>query len=100
MSALEVGIPSGYVVHNFTLQKYVRAERTGNSTLRNAESYNDKAVFYFEYVSFTPLPTSAFVYSCYVGSEHRDLMLKYEAYICQNLQFICSLSHVIRFPLE
>ena len=64
MSALEIGIPSGYVVHNFTLQKYVRSERTGNSTLRNAESYNDKAVFYFEYVSFTLLPTYGYVYRC------------------------------------
>lgn len=53
MSALEVGIPSGYVVHNFTLQTYVRQERVGNSSLRNAESYNDKAVFYFEYVSIS-----------------------------------------------
>lgn len=53
MSALEVGIPSGYVVHNFTLQTYVRQERVGNSSLRNAESYNDKAVFYFEYLDAT-----------------------------------------------
>lgn len=51
MSVLEVGIPSGYIVHNNTLQSYVKGRKAANSTLKNAESYNSKAVFYFDYVS-------------------------------------------------
>ncbi|XP_067928326.1 CD109 antigen-like [Watersipora subatra] len=50
MSVMEVAVPSGYVVHNRTLQKYVLDARAANSTLRNAEYYNNKAVFYFDYL--------------------------------------------------
>ena len=51
MAVLEVGIPSGYIVHNNTLQSYVKTRKAANGTLKNAESYSGKAVFYFDYVS-------------------------------------------------
>lgn len=55
MSVLEVGIPSGYIVHNNTLQAYVRSKKKVNSTLKNAEFYESKAVFYYDYVSLLAL---------------------------------------------
>jgi len=50
MAVLEVGIPSGYIVHNKTLQALVK-KRQSVTSLRNAEYYADKAVLYFDYVS-------------------------------------------------
>lgn len=51
MSVLEIAIPTGYIVHNSTLQAYVKSQIAINSTLKNAEFYNSKTVFYFDYVS-------------------------------------------------
>jgi len=67
---LEIGIPSGYVVHNSTLQAYVKEQKTLNSSLRNAEFYNGKAVFYFNHVRDTSFDVQIFCKSIFVETEN------------------------------
>jgi len=50
LAALEVHIPTGYVVTNDVLRRYVQSGEV--PTLRRAERYARKVVFYFDYVRF------------------------------------------------
>ncbi|KAK2155983.1 hypothetical protein LSH36_224g01020, partial [Paralvinella palmiformis] len=48
LAALEVHIPTGYVVTNDVLRRYVQSGEV--PTLRRAERYARKVVFYFDYL--------------------------------------------------
>lgn len=50
MTVLEMDIPTGYKVTNDVLRAYAQSGRV--PTLRRAESYNRKVVFYFDYVGY------------------------------------------------
>lgn len=52
LAALEVGVPSGYVVENYTLIAFVKSMEN-LTTLRNAEFIGRKVTFYFEYLNST-----------------------------------------------
>ena len=50
MAVLEVHVPTGYVITNDVLRAY--AQSGDVPTLRRAEAYDRKVVFYFDYVSY------------------------------------------------
>ena len=49
MSVLEVDLPTGFIVMNDTLRDYVQSRVV--PSLKRAEFYGRKVVFYFSYVS-------------------------------------------------
>ena len=49
MAVIEVGIPTGYIIVNDVLRSYVQSAEV--PTLSRAEFYEQKAVFYLDYVS-------------------------------------------------